>query len=617
MNRSGAIIERMRDEFFMRRGWQLKKCPICFEDYYTKRDLPNCGSYQCVEAHTFMTTPVPKSYLEFDACLTRFREFFEKQGYLVRSPIAVIRNSERTLFASTAGQIYDEFIYGSIIQSEPCQRVVLQPVIRLQSIEIVSAMEGVSTSFVHAATEGWNVDVGEHFNALDRWLDFFSYLGLHVGGLCLKIKQEDNDWMDRIVTSEIIRINYGGLEIGVANFFINIPQGNNTTATLSDIGVGIERLVWAVNKSPSYFDSIGPISCVIILQRPLLDAIRTATLMVASGLIPGHKDKGSKLRMMIGLMADQIQRVNLYELVRYYYDQWTSLIELPVSREQTYLIIWREANRILNIKTNRVIGVSEQFEQSQEEFLRRAVRERHIPMINIWNIVKKNHMEPKTINIFLAGGGSAEDSGLLDEHFVKAINHAKPLVYIPNAMKSRPYQSCLEWLRSVMIPLGVTNIEMWDDLRPRYSEVSSIAGIYIGGGDTMKLLKELRESDFNDYLFEAATAGVPLYGGSAGAIILGEDIRTAPEAKNLNALESVGLKIISGYSIFCHYNTKDENTVRQLSQSLSHNIIAIPEKAGGHLSGGDITNYGTEPISIFQAGRITYLEPNRSIPLLM
>lgn len=283
--------------------------------------------------------------------------------------------------------------------------------------------------------------------------------------------------------------------------------------------------------------------------------------------------------------------------------------------EQTYLIIWREANRVLNIKTSRVIEVSEPFEQSQEEFLRRAVQERHIPMINVWNIIGKNHMEPKTINIFLAGGGSAEDSRLFDERFVKIIGYTKPLVYIPNAMKSWSYQSCFEWFQSVMIPLGVTKIEMWDDLRPRYSEVTSIAGIYIGGGDAVKLLKELRESGFNDYLFEAATAGIPLYGGSAGAIILGEDIRTAPEAKNLNALESVGLKIISGYSILCHYDAKDENTVQQLSQSLSRNIIAIPEKAGGHFLSGNLINYGIEPISIFRAGRITYLEPNRSIPL--
>lgn len=224
-------------------------------------------------------------------------------------------------------------------------------------------------------------------------------------------------------------------------------------------------------------------------------------------------------------------------------------------------------------------------------------------------------MKEKTNHIFLAGGGSAEDSRLLDERFVNIIDHTKPLVYIPNAMKSRPYKSCLEWFRSVMTPLGVTNIEMWDDLQVRYP-VTSIAGIYIGGGDTAKLLKELRVSSFSDYLLEVADTGVPLYGGSAGAIILGEDIRTAPEAKSFDDSDATGLKIVPGYSMVCHYNVSEETVVRQLAQRFGHSILAIPEKAGGHLSDSVLTNYGTEPISIFQGSEVVHLEPNRSTPLL-
>ena len=225
-------------------------------------------------------------------------------------------------------------------------------------------------------------------------------------------------------------------------------------------------------------------------------------------------------------------------------------------------------------------------------------------------------MKTKTKHIFVAGGGSAEDSKLLDEHFVKIFDHTKPLVYIPNAMKSRPYQSCLEWFRSVMTPLSVTNIEMWDDLKPRHV-ADSIAGVYIGGGDTAKLLKELRASGFSDYLTEAANAGVPLYGGSAGAIILGEDIRTASEARDLDAPEASGLKIVPGYSIACHYKTGEEIAMRQLAQTFDHGIVAIPEKAGGHISDSVLTNYGIEPISIFQGSEVVQLEPNRSMSLLI
>ena len=131
-------------------------------------------------------------------------------------------------------------------------------------------------------------------------------------------------------------------------------------------------------------------------------------------------------------------------------------------------------------------------------------------------------------------GGNAEDSRLLDAQFVMTLHPAKPVVYVPNATRSRPYQSCLAWFRSVMAVHGVVAIEMWDDLKPRHA-ASDIAGVYIGGGDTAKLLLEIRESGFDMYLHEVVSNGIPIYGGSAGAIILGKDIRTTPEAKNLSS----------------------------------------------------------------------------------
>jgi dipeptidase E len=227
---------------------------------------------------------------------------------------------------------------------------------------------------------------------------------------------------------------------------------------------------------------------------------------------------------------------------------------------------------------------------------------------------KENHMNTQTTHIFLAGGGGAEDSKLLDEQFVKMLDLTKPLVYIPNAMRSKPYQSCLEWFRSVMVPLGVTVIEMWDDLRPR-RPINGIAGVYVGGGDTVKLLKEVCGAGFEEYLLEVVQSGVPLYGGSAGAIILGEDIRTPPEASQLNATEAAGLGLIKDHSIVCHYKVNDREAAMKLSKDLRQSIIAIPEKAGGYVTEGTLTNYGTEPIVIIQGDRVDAIHPNRLIKL--
>lgn len=385
-----SVILATRDNFFASRNWQRRQCPLCLEEYYAKRDMPHCGSYRCAGSYQFLNIPAPKAYLELDACASTLRSFFTGRGHNPHQPIAVVRDDDRTLFASTAGQIYDDLIYGQSRQEEIRRCVVLQPVIRLQGIGFVASLDGISTSFVHSATECWNVTAEEHYNVFDEWLDFFSSLGLHVGGLCLKIKRADNDWSGRAVSSEMLKINYGGLEVGVANFFFNISQSSETIATLSDIGAGLERLVWAINKSPAYFDGIGPLSSVIIYKRAVLDAVRTATLMAGSGVAPDHKNQGSKLRAMIGLIVEEAQYLNLYELARYYHRQWTSFVDLPTTREQTYSVIWREIDRGLNLETNRALGIDEPFEQDHEEFLRGAVRKRTIPIVRLWDIKRRN-----------------------------------------------------------------------------------------------------------------------------------------------------------------------------------------------------------------------------------
>jgi len=210
-------------------------------------------------------------------------------------------------------------------------------------------------------------------------------------------------------------------------------------------------------------------------------------------------------------------------------------------------------------------------------------------------------------SIFLAGGGNSEESKLLDAQFAAALDPAKPVVYVPNAMRSRPYQSSLTWFRSVMDGHGAFAIEMWDDLKPRRA-ASEIAGVYIGGGDTTKLLIEVRERGFDAYLHEMASHGIPIYGGSAGAIILGEDIRTTPEALHPSQYDATGLKLVAGFSIVCHYRPEHEAETRGLSETLGHNLIAIPEKAGGQVMGKSITSYGTEPIVIFQEGKVKTVE---------
>lgn len=80
-------------------------------------------------------------------------------------------------------------------------------------------------------------------------------------------------------------------------------------------------------------------------------------------------------------------------------------------------------------------------------------------------------------------------------------------------------------------------------------------------------------------------------------------------------MEAAGLGIIKGYSIFCHYKADDLESVMKLSNDLRKHVIAIPEKAGGYVTGGTFTNYGTEPVVIIRSGKVDTLNPNCSTEL--
>ena len=105
-------------------------------------------------------------------------------------------------------------------------------------------------------------------------------------------------------------------------------------------------------------------------------------------------------------------------------------------------------------------------------------------------------------------------------------------------------------------------------------------GIYIGGGNTWSLMHELQDSGFSSLLIQYIEYGGFVYGGSAGAIILGKRIDTHDD-ENKVALKGVsGFDFLHNYSVACHF--KDEQGDRFKAWAMNNNlpIVCLPEEAG-------------------------------------
>jgi dipeptidase E len=220
-------------------------------------------------------------------------------------------------------------------------------------------------------------------------------------------------------------------------------------------------------------------------------------------------------------------------------------------------------------------------------------------------------------NLFLAGGGGSADSRELDQLFVKNLGPAGTFAYVPVAMASPRYPDSLSWFESVFLPLGVRRIVMWTSLEHKTLEdLQEAGGLYIGGGDTVKLLREVRDSGFADVLQAFVEQGGSVYGGSAGAILLGASIKTAPEASSLAFEAAKGLDMLHGSSVVCHYDAAMREPVRDFVAVTGRPVVALPERAGLHVRwDGRATSVGYEPVVVVGPHVIEEIAPQKAIDL--
>ncbi|MEK4670125.1 Type 1 glutamine amidotransferase-like domain-containing protein [Niallia sp. FSL R7-0271] len=120
------------------------------------------------------------------------------------------------------------------------------------------------------------------------------------------------------------------------------------------------------------------------------------------------------------------------------------------------------------------------------------------------------------------------------------MNLNKPLLYIPIAMDGAiPFDECYKWINSVFKPLGIQEITMWTDLSNKTLEdLKQFSAIYIGGGNTFSLLNAIQISKLDKVLEEYIENEGVIYGGSAGAIILGANITCSHMDANKTNLQN-------------------------------------------------------------------------------
>lgn len=212
-------------------------------------------------------------------------------------------------------------------------------------------------------------------------------------------------------------------------------------------------------------------------------------------------------------------------------------------------------------------------------------------------------------NIYLAGGGLEEPSRHFDRFFINNLDLTKKLLYVPVAACGN-YENCFSWFKDFYGRLGVKNIELFTRLdQPLPSDISEYTGMYIAGGNTFFLLDEVRKAGFGKIIAEFLSRGLGVFGTSAGAILLGNDIVPCMhlDPNDIGMTDFTGLNLVGGRSVWCHYNPQNDELIRAYLKKHNCEAVAIPDNCGVYFDGKTLKPMGPDPVFLFRGDEKTKL----------
>lgn len=192
-----------------------------------------------------------------------------------------------------------------------------QPVVRFTGQRDASGdlREGFLTSFVNISRVQPIQCMDEYGAILDGWLSVLSRLGFHARHISVHGKLAA--WRRCQVQGVTLRFNHLDLPLGD---IVLLWNADNPARLAVDLGTGLERLAWARTRM-AWHDLVFGKFALMATPRTL-DAVRTATLLLAHGIRPAARGAGGITRRVIGTIAPDSAGLGVSSLVRSSYRYW-------------------------------------------------------------------------------------------------------------------------------------------------------------------------------------------------------------------------------------------------------------------------------------------------------
>ena len=185
--------------------------------------------------------------------------------------------------------------------------------------------------------------------------------------------------------------------------------------------------------------------------------------------------------------------------------------------------------------------------------------------------------------ILLISNSTLYGSGYLDHAEAEIRNFlgdVKRVLFVPFALYDRDKYAATAQQRFAKIGHELSSIHTTTNAKQAIDETDAV---FIGGGNTFRLLKALYDFDLLDPIRKRVAAGMPYIGSSAGSNVAGPTIRTTNDMPIVQPPSFDALGLVS-FQINPHYLDPDPNS-RHMGETREERILQFLEENDTHVVG--------------------------------
>jgi dipeptidase E len=217
-----------------------------------------------------------------------------------------------------------------------------------------------------------------------------------------------------------------------------------------------------------------------------------------------------------------------------------------------------------------------------------------------------------TRQILLISNSTLYGSGYLDhaaEEIQDFLGKVERVLFVPYALYDREAYASLARARFQKTGYALNSIHVAADAR---QAVEDAEAVFIGGGNTFRLLKALYDFDLLEIIRRRVEAGMPYIGSSAGTVIACPTIKTTNDMPIVQPPSFAALGLVS-FQINAHFQDPDpdsthmgETREERLIQFLEENetpVVGLREGAMVRVEKSEAMLKGSSGARIFRRDR--------------